>query len=87
MLLYIILLFPRPIYVVVGIEKNETYDKSKYESSLNTYSSINYEFFETNETYYPINLLRNRAINSIKTTHFFVCDMDFMPSCIPFFNY
>lgn len=74
------------MYIVIGVEKNETQFINQYESILNEYSQIEYQFFETNETYYPINKLRNIAIKDIKTTHFFVCDMDFWPSCINISN-
>ena len=49
----------------------------QHKAILDAYPHIDYQFFETSETYYPINKLRNIAIKSIKTTHFYVCDMDF----------
>ena len=71
-----------PISLVITLEPELIKNMSDYESILMPYSRITYQFYETNDTYYPINALRNIAINNTKTTHFFVCDMDFWPSCI-----
>ena len=72
------------MYLVIGLEKNETLKMDQHKTILNAYPLIDYQFFETSDTYYPINKLRNIAIKSIKTTHFYVCDMDFWPSCIQY---
>ena len=72
------------MYIVIGVEQNEISHINEYMSVLNEYPQIGYQFFETNNTYYPINKLRNIAIKNINTTHFFVCDMDFWPSCIKY---
>ena len=69
--------FTSPIYLVIGLEKNETLKMDQHKAILDAYPHIDYQFFETSETYYPINKLRNIAIKSIKTTHFYVYDMDF----------
>ena len=71
-----------PISLVITLEPELVKNISDYESILIPYSHITYQFYESNDTYYPINTLRNIAINNIKTSHFFVCDMDFWPSCI-----
>ena len=71
-----------PISIVITLKGNETHEIEQYRTALEPFPLITYQFFETNETYYPINTLRNIAINITKTTHFFVCDMDFWPSCI-----
>lgn len=34
-----------------------------------------------NNDMYPINALRNMAINNVKTTHLWLADMDMWPSC------
>ena len=65
------------MYLVIGPEKNETLKMDQHKTILNAYPLIDYQFFETSDTYYPINKLRNIAIKSIKTTHFYVYDMDF----------
>ena len=70
----------RPMYIVVLIGINETNMIDHYKSVMNVYPLIDYLFLKTNETVYPYNKMRNIAINNIKTTHFFVCDMDFWPS-------
>ena len=31
--------------------------------------------------HYPINKLRNAAINQVKTSHFFLTDIDLWPAC------
>ena len=69
--------FTSPIYLVIGLEKNETLKMDQHKAILDAYPHIDYQFFETSDTYYPINKLRNIAIKSIKITHFYVCDMDF----------
>ena len=66
-----------PISIVITLKGNETHEIEQYRTALEPFPLITYQFFETNETYYPINTLRNVAINNTKTTHFFVCDMDF----------
>ena len=71
-----------PISLVITLEPELVKNISDYESILIPYSRITYQFYETNDTYYPIIALRNIAINNTKTSHFFVCDMDFWPSCI-----
>ena len=79
--LWIILIFS-PILIVITLKGNEIHEIEQYRTALEPFPLITYQFFETNETYYPINTLRNVAINNTKTSHFFVCDMDFWPSCI-----
>lgn len=37
-------------------------------------------YMQTDENLYPINLLRNIAIRNVKTSHFFMTDMDMWPS-------
>lgn len=68
----------RPFSIAVGYE-NETL--SSIQSSFH-YPSVSLAFAKVNATYYPINRLRNIAINRTKTTHFFLADMDFWPSSI-----
>lgn len=41
---------------------------------------IHYLVYQANSSIYPINHLRNMAIKNVKTTHLFVCDMDYWPS-------
>ena len=72
----------RPMFIVVSIDKCETNMIEQYKSIMNEYPLIEYQLFETNKTVYPYNKMRNIAIKNIKTTHFYVCDMDFWPSCI-----
>ena len=79
--LWIILIFS-PISIVITLKGNEIHEIEQYRTALKPFPLITYQFFETNETHYPINTLRNIAINNTKTTHFFVCDMDFWLSCI-----
>ena len=43
-------------------------------------------FTSENNKEYPINKLRNIAIESVKTSHFWLADMDMWPSCIPLFH-
>ncbi|KAK8805808.1 hypothetical protein WA158_002464 [Blastocystis sp. Blastoise] len=40
-----------------------------------------YQYYSNNPNVYPINLLRNIAIKNIKTTHFWLTDMDMWPAC------
>ena len=38
-------------------------------------------FIQTDPTYFPINFLRNQAIENVVTTHFWLADMDVWPTC------
>ncbi len=75
-----------PISIVITLKGNKTHEIEQYRIVLELFPLIAYQFFETNEIYYPINTLRNIAIKNTKTTHFIVCDMDFWPSCISLFS-
>lgn len=35
---------------------------------------------QKNASVYPINALRNRAVDAVKTSHFYISDMDVWPS-------
>ena len=39
------------------------------------------EYLAKDNTNYPINMLRNLAIDAVKTSHFWLADMDMWPSC------
>ena len=39
------------------------------------------EFIAEDNKNYPINMLRNLAIEAVKTSHFWLADMDMWPSC------
>ena len=73
---YLVTRWHGPFSIAVGYE-NETL--SSIQSSFH-YPSVSLAFAKVNATYYPINRLRNIAINRTKTTHFFLADMDFWPS-------
>ena len=59
-------------FVIYVIKELNTYFKSIfYDDSGPIYS---------NKTIFPINLLRDLSIESIDTTHYFICDIDAFPS-------
>ena len=39
------------------------------------------EFIAEDNKNYPINMLRNLVIEAVKTSHFWLADMDMWPSC------
>ena len=71
-----------PMSIVYYFPKeNESYFLSlKAESNLRPNIIVDY-VIQTDPFYFPINTLRNRAIDNVKTTHFWLTDMDVWPSC------
>ena len=65
---------------------NNTSEDSIASSSYLQSDRIQYSLYKSTSSDYPINKLRNMAIKRIHTTHFYMCDMDFWPSCIYFFS-
>ena len=57
----------------------ELYMESKEQLGLDNRIEITL-YKQKEEGVYPINLLRNIAIKNVKTTHFFMADMDMWPS-------
>lgn len=51
-----------------------------YKSYLSKFKLIQAHTCISNTTDYPVNRMRNIAIENVATTHFFVCDMDLWPS-------
>ncbi|CBK24048.2 uncharacterized protein [Blastocystis hominis] len=70
-----------PMSIVYYFPKeNESYFLSlKAESNLRPNIIVDY-VIQTDPFYFPINTLRNRAIDNVKTTHFWLTDMDVWPS-------
>lgn len=58
-------------------------DFEKLRSSSTLRDSIRIKYFiQTDPDYFPINFLRNQAIENVITTHFWLADMDVWPTCI-----
>lgn len=61
-------------------------EQKKYEKSLSITpldSRIHIVLYHaTDNSVYPINKLRNLAIENVQTSHFWLADMDMWPSCI-----
>lgn len=70
-----------PISIALYIKKNdwEKYMTIKSEMGLEERVSIAL-YLQTNSSLYPINALRNLAIQNVHTSHFFMSDMDMWPS-------
>ena len=43
-------------------------------------------YFSDSPDPYPINMLRNIALNHVSTSHFWLADMDMWPACRFWFN-
>ena len=74
-------LTPSPMSIVYYFPKeNESFFlKLKAETTLRPNIIVDY-VIQTDPFYFPINTLRNRAIDNVKTTHFWLTDMDVWPS-------
>ena len=55
------------------------FEELKANTTLRPNMLISYEL-QTDPDVFPINLLRNRAIDQVQTTHFWLADMDVWPS-------
>lgn len=67
-----------PFSITIGVNDEDLKNITQFLNS----PSITYSLYKVNSTYYPINKLRNIAISKVKTSHFFLSDMDFWPSSI-----
>ena len=81
-------------YALVSVDQTEIYREGlevmpflkslDYIKTMNTpYKSILYDDsgpIYSNNAIFPINLLRDLSIESIDTTHYFICDIDAFPS-------
>ena len=79
------LLFPFIIFSPMSIvyffppENLTLFEEPKANTTLRPNMLISYEL-QTDPDVFPINLLRNRAIDQVQTTHFWLADMDVWPS-------
>lgn len=71
---------PMSIVYYFPKENESSFLKLKAESNLRPNIIVDY-VIQTDPFYFPINTLRNRAIDNVKTTHFWLTDMDVWPSC------
>lgn len=76
---------PRPMSIVYYFPpENETYFLS-LKASANLRPNIIVDYvIQTDPLNFPINTLRNRAIDNVRTTHFWLTDMDVWPTCFLF---
>ena len=70
------------LFSVTILYYNNTSEDYIASSSYLHSDRIQYSLYKSTSSDYPINKLRNMAIKRIHTTHFYLCDMDFWPSCI-----
>lgn len=70
---------PMSIVYYFPKENESSFLKLKAESNLRPNIIVDY-VVQTDPFYFPINTLRNRAIDNVKTTHFWLTDMDVWPS-------
>ena len=70
-----------PIVIALHLKKNEwtKYIETKNQMNLESRISIVLSL-QKDPSVYPINALRNIAINNARTSHFFMSDMDMWPS-------
>ena len=62
----------------------ETFNKLKAEAHLRSNIYLDY-MIQTNESFYPLNTLRNKAIEHVTTSHYYISDMDIWPSRMSYF--
>lgn len=72
-----------PFSITIGLKDEDSQNITQWINS----PSITYALYKVNATYYPINKLRNIAIRNVRTSHFFLSDMDFWPSSMWSFPY
>ena len=63
--------------------EQKAYEKALSSAQLENRVHITLFTSESNKEY-PINKLRNIAIENVKTSHFWLADMDMWPSCMSF---
>ena len=78
---YRIVLYCSPISIALYLKKEdwETFMTVKSQMGLEERVSIAL-YLQTDSSLYPINALRNIAIQNVHTSHFFMSDMDMWPS-------
>ena len=78
---YRIVLYCSPISIALYLKKEdwETFMTVKSQMGLEERVSIAL-YLQTDSSLYPINTLRNIAIQNVHTSHFFMSDMDMWPS-------
>ena len=69
-----------PISVSLFVSTEDQDNIDAYKSYLSKFKLIQVHTCISNTIDYPVNRMRNIAIENVATTHFFVCDMDLWPS-------
>lgn len=76
-----LLLICSPIVIALHLKKNEWTKYIEMKNQMNLESRISIVLsLQKDPSVYPINALRNIAINNARTSHFFMSDMDMWPS-------
>lgn len=73
--------FPRPLSITLCLKPEEVDDINKQLRADNFDSRLSIvQYVATNPNIYPINKLRNLAIQNVRTDHFWLTDLDMWPS-------
>lgn len=82
---YQALIISRPIVATVYLPPNDRKNFTDFLDQTDLPERLHFVRFNTrNPKVYPYNKLRNISIKRVKTSHFWVADMDMWPSCILF---
>ena len=68
------------IVYYISEEEENSYLQLLSNSTLRENIRVDY-VIQTDPSFFPINYLRNRAIQNVVTSHFWLADMDVWPTC------
>ena len=70
-----------PMSIVYYIPEEDVSDLQSRMKSAKLRDNIHIQYvIRENASMYPVNALRNRAVDAVQTSHFYISDMDVWPS-------